>query len=153
MAQRTDQRKQTRPELEVYTKALKLSDHILSVCKPKEKNVNTKHIPKRNIGIARLMMEAAIELGADILEANEIYVSSQQDKENRIENYEERIQLQNHAKRLTYRIEHIYRILNADRPFADSTNSYMMDLICETRNLLIGWKESDVRALKKILKE
>lgn len=150
MPQRTDQRDPTRVELETYNKALKLSDHVMSVCKPKDKNVNTHHIPKRNIGLGRMMMETAVELGADILEANMIYVGKNLSTDKRIENYHERIRLQEHAKRLTFRLEHIFCILHFDREFAESTNHYMMDLICETRNLLTAWRESDLKASKQL---
>lgn len=150
--QRTDQRSPTRVELDVYNKVLKLSDHVLSVSKPKDKNVNTKHIPKRNAGLGRQLMEACVELGADILEANEIYVGGNLNIEQRIENYKERIKLQDHAKRLTYRLEHIFMILHTDRPFAESTSGYMMNLICETRALIIAWRESDTKAVKQLTK-
>lgn len=97
-------------------------------------------------------MEDAVELGADILEANEIYVGTNLDPEQRLQNYKDRIELQDHAKRLTYRIEHIFRILHFDRPFAESTSSYMMDLLCESRKLIIAWRESDMRAAKQLMK-
>ena len=42
MAQRVDERAPTRTELEAYNKCLKLNDHVLSVCKPKDKNVNSE---------------------------------------------------------------------------------------------------------------
>lgn len=152
MSLRVDERKPKQIYLEAYDKALKLTDHVMSVCKPKDKNINTKHIPKRNAGLGRQLMEAAIELGADILEANNIYVGSNQDTEVRIRNYEDRIRLEENAKRLTYRMEHIFRVLHFDRPFAESTSHYMMDLLCETRDLLIGWKESEIRAVKALRK-
>lgn len=153
MAQRVDERTPTRTELEAYNKALKLNDHVLSVCKPKEKNVNNHHIPKRNLGIARQLMESCVELGADILEANEIYVGPNLNTEQRLENYAERIRTQDHARRLTYRMEHIFRVLYFDKPFAESTTKMMMDLLCETRALLIKWKESDVRDSRKLKKQ
>ena len=37
MAQRVDQRDPTRVDLDCYNKALKLSDHVMSVCKPKHR--------------------------------------------------------------------------------------------------------------------
>lgn len=139
-----------RVELNCYDKALKLSDHILSVCKPKEKNVNNKHIPKRHIGLGRMMTEIAVEIGAYILEANEIYVGSNLDVDMRKANYKERIKLQQEAKRKTYRIEHIFRTLHFDHPFAESTAHYMMNLIMELRELLTGWREADIKELKKL---
>ena len=148
MAQRTDQRSQTRTELLCYDKALKLTDHVMSVCKPKDKNVNTKHIPKRNASIGHMMIDCTIQLGADILEANMIYVGKNLPTETRMENYARRIELQEHAKSLTYRIEHIFRVLHFDREFAESTTKYMMDLICETRDLIVAWKDSDLKVAK-----
>ena len=152
MAQRTDQRRPKHVYLDAYDKALSLSGYILSVCKPKDKNANNKHIPKHNSGLGRLMMDAAVELGADILEANEIYVGSNLDPERKYQNYQDRIELQEHAKRMTYRIEHIFRILHFDKPFAESTSHHMMDLICDTRTTLTDWKESDAKAAKNIKK-
>ena len=145
MSQRTDQRNPTRVELEAYNKCLKLSEHVMSVCKPKDKNVNTHHIPKRNTGLGRMLMESCVEMGADILEANMIYVGNNLDAETRLRNYSERIALQDHAKRLSFRMEHIFRILHFDRPFAESTSSYMMDLLVETRDLITAWRESDLK--------
>ena len=152
MAQRVDERDPTRVELDAYNKLLKLNDHILSVCKPKEKNVNNHHIPKRNVGLGRMLMEAVVDCGSDILEANMIYVGSNLDEKNRLENYDNRIRIQEHAIRLTYRMEHILRVLHFDKPFAESTIKTAMDLLCETRSLLEGWKESDVKMSKKLRK-
>ena len=122
----------------------------MSVCKPKEKNVNTHHIPKRNAGIGRMMMETVVEIGADVLEANLIYVGKNLPVEKRRENYERRNALQEHAKSLTFRLEHIFRILHFDREFAESTTHYMMDLINETRALLTAWRDSDLKASKQL---
>ena len=152
MSQRVDERKPTKLNLDAYNKFLKLSDHVLSVCKPKDKNVNDKHIPKRNASIGKMMMDAVVEIGCDILEANEIYVGGNLDIESRIENYKERIKLQEHAKRMTYRVENIFRILHFDKPFAESTSKYMMDLICETRQLLTNWRESEIKDSKSLQK-
>lgn len=122
----------------------------MSVCKPKDKNVNNHHIPKRNVGIGKMLMEAAIELGADILDADTIPVGANMPDESKIKNYKERIKLQGHARRLTFRIEHIFRILYEDKPFAESTTKYMMDLICETRKLIVAWRNSDIKELKRL---
>lgn len=70
MSVRLDQRKPTRPELEAYNKVKKLTAHVLSVAKPKEENVNNKHVPKRFVNIGKMMTEIVVEMGADILEAN-----------------------------------------------------------------------------------
>ena len=152
MAQRTDQRAPTRVELDAYNKALKLSDHVMSVCKPKEKNVNTHHIPKRNAGLGRMLMEAAVELGADILDANMRSVGPNASAEKRLKNYGDRFDLQEHALRMTYRLEHIFRILHFDRPFAESTSSYMMELLTETRELLVKWRDADEKQSKQLTK-
>ena len=151
MAQRADQRDPTRVDLDCYNKALKLSGHVMSVCKPKDKNVNTHHIPKKNLGLGRQLMDTVVELGADILEANEIYVGANLGKEEQLEARKERVRLQEHAKRLTYRAEHIFRILHFDRPFADSTSGYMMDLLMETRSMITRWRESELKEVKKLL--
>lgn len=154
MAQRVDERDPTRVELDCYNKILKLNDHVMSVCKPKEKNVNNHHIPKRNAGIGKQLMEACVECGADILEANEnFYVGKNFDIESRLENYEERIKLQKHAIRLTYRMEHIVRVLHFNKPFAESTIKYLMDLLCEARTMLVAWRDSEIKMTKQLTKE
>lgn len=152
MAQRVDQRDPTRAELDAYNKCLKLSSHVMSVCKPRENKPNNHHIPKRNLILGRLLMEAVVDLGADILDANMVYVGGNLAKEDRLRNYRTRIGLQDHAKRLTFRMEHIIRILNEDHPFAESTLKYMVDLLCETRNLISAWRESDIKASKQLRK-
>ena len=124
MSQRTDEREKTEVSLDCYNKFLKLSEHTLSVCKPKDKNVNTKHIAKRQVTLGHKLEDLVVDIGADILEANEIYVNANLNAEQRKKNYADRIVLQEHAKRLTYRMENIIRILHFDRPFADSTISY-----------------------------
>ena len=150
MAKRVDEREPTQTSLEVYDNCLKLSDHILSVCKPKEKNINNKHIPKRNLGLGRMLTELVVDLGADIIEANTTYVGVNLNVEDRKKNYRKRIGLQEHAKSTTYRMEHIIRVLHFNAPFADSTITYMMQLLVETRQLLIGWKEKDMREAKSL---
>ena len=152
MSQRVDQRKPTRVELDAYDKILKLNNHIMSVCKPRDNNPNNHHIPKRNAGIGKMLMEAVIEMGADVLEANRIYVGENIPVEDRLENYRERIRLQEHADRLTFRAEHILRVLHYDKPFADSTLKFALDLICEERAVLRAWKEADKKAAKSLRK-
>ena len=152
MAIRKDQRQPTSVQLDAYNKALKLSDHVMSVCKPRDEKPNNRHIARHHAAVAHLMETACIEMGADILEANFIYVGANLDNETRAANYRERMRLQDSAKRQTFRIEHIFRMLNEVRPFADSTVDYMMGLIVETRDLLTRWRESDAAALKNLSK-
>lgn len=151
MAQRTDERNPTKEELETYTKILKLSDHVRSVAKPKEPKPNNKHIAKRNLGLGNMMVECVVQMGADVLEANTgFYVGANISKEERIRNYKERIKLEEHAKRLTFSLEHIYRMLYYDDKLAESTNKYMLDLITETREMLTNWRESELKAVKQL---
>lgn len=154
MSQRVDQRDPTRIELDCYNKILKLNDHVMSVCKPKDKNVNNHHIPKKNISIGKILMDSCVECGADILEANEgYYVGKNLEPITRLKNYQERISLQKHAIRLTYRMEHIIRVLHFDKPFAESTIKYMMDLLCELRAGLVSWRDSETDVSKQLAKE
>ena len=154
MAQRTDQRDATKVELDCYNKILKLTDHVMSICKPKDENVNNHHIPKKNINIGKLLTEACVECGADILEANEnFYVGKNLEIKARLANYQERINLQKHAIRLTFRMEHMIRVLHFNKPFAESTIKYFMDLLCEARALLIKWRDSEVNMSKQLVKE
>ena len=150
MSQRTDERESTRVELDAYNKALKLSDHTLSVCKPKETNVNNKHIAKRHISLGHKLEDLVVEIGADVLEANEIYVNSNLNVETRKKNLRDRIKLQNHALKQTYRMEHIIRTLHYNRPFADSTITYWMNLLVETRKLIKAWRDGDIKTLSQI---
>lgn len=152
MSQRVDERKPTAVELDVYNKCLKLTDHTLSVCKVKDERTNTKHILKRQLKLGQELIDIVIDIGADILQANNIYVGGTLNLEDRIENYKYRIKIQNHAKSLTYRMEHIIRVLHFNRPFADSTITYWFSLLYETRNLLIGWKEKDTNNYRELIK-
>ena len=151
MSQRVDERNPTAINLDVFNKALKLSAFTFSVCKPKDKNVNNKHIPKRHIAVANELKNLVISIGADILEANEIYVGDNISKEERAENYKRRIELEEHAKSCTYRMEHIIRVLNEDFTFADSTLTYWTALLCETRALLIKWKDKERAIYRSLL--
>ena len=98
------------------------------------------------------MVDLCIEIGADILEANDVYVGKNIDLKTRVENLRDRIKLQDHAKRQTYRLEHIFNVLHYDRPFAESTSGYMMDLLMETRALLAAWRESDMKLVRQLTK-
>ena len=153
MSQRVDQRAETKIELLCYDKALKLSDFTLSVCKPKDKNVNTKHIAKRQKVIGDLLIQSVVELGADILEANQVYVGDNLPAEDLLRHLEQRIALQENAKRQTFRMEHMMRTLHFDRPFADSTITYWTELLVETRDSISKWRASDVRRRTGIVKK
>ena len=140
MAVRVDQRRPTRPELDAYNKAIKLTSHVMSVAKPKEEKPNNKHIPKRYVKLGEKMIDITVDIGADVLEANKgYYVGSNLDAKTLIDHYEKRITLEERALKLTFRLEHIYRVLNDNVHFAESTNKYMMDLIDEQRAILTKW--------------
>jgi len=151
MAVRTDERTPTRSELDAYNKAKKLTAHVMSVAKPKDKNVNNKHIPKRFANVGKMLVADAISIGADILEANKgYYVGENLDKETLLENYAQRIGLEQRALRFTFRLEHIYCVLNDEVHFAESTNKYMIDLIDELRAVLVKWIRSEKRKAKSL---
>ena len=150
MSMRVDERTPTLVELDVYSKCLKLTDHTLSVCKVKESKANNKHLIKRQMKIGHKLIDLVIEMGADILEANNIYVGNNLNLEERKKHYEERLLLQEHAKRITYRMEHMIRVLHFNRPFANSTITYWVKLLIETRTLLIKWREKDLSMFKGI---
>lgn len=152
MSLRKDERKPTSPELEAYSKCIKLTNHTLSVCKVKENKTNRHHLLKRQLRLGNRLVDYVIEMGAYILEANNIYVGANLNLEERIANYKKRIDLQNKAKLLTYRMEHTIRVLHTERPFADSTITYWMSLLIEDRNLIIKWKEKDFYNLKVLMK-
>lgn len=157
MSQRTDQRVKTKEELDVYTKCLKLTSYTMERCKPqnkKDKDGNIKenrhNIPARYAEIGKLMQQIVFEMGADILEANEIYVNANLNREDRLKNYKSRVELQNHAIRLTYRLEHMIRVMNDHRPFANNTLTYWVGLLVDVRELVIAWKDRDIRDAKGI---
>lgn len=150
MSQRVDERDPTRVDLDCYNKILELTDHVMSVCKQKDKNVNNKHIPKKNASLGKILMDAAVEIGADILEANEIYVGGNLPPELLQKHYAQRRDLQEHAIRMSYRVEHVFRVLHFDTPFAPSTNRHMMKLLTEVRKVLIAWRDSDINKAKQL---
>ena len=152
MSQRVDERFPTLSKLKVYDKCLKLTDHTLNVCKIKDNGNNTKkHLVKRQSKIGQYLIEIVIQVGADILEANNKYVEKNLNKDDQIRNYKKRLELEEHAKSLTYRMEHIIRVLHFNRPFDESTIGYWIELLMETRELLIKWKESDYSSLKELM--
>lgn len=152
MSQRVDERKPTLVKLEVYNKCLKLTNHTLCVCKVKDNGNNTKkHIVKRQLRIGHDITDIVIQIGADILEANNIYIEENLNLEERVANYRLRLELQKHAKNLTYRMEHIIRVLHFNRPFDENTLSYWIDLLIETRTLLMKWRDNDYSNFKKLL--
>ena len=152
MSLRVDQRADTLPELEVYSKCIKLTSHTMSVCKIKENgSTNNKHLVKRQIKVGEMLVNIVIQIGTNILEANNKYVKENLNLKDRLQNYEKRLELQEEAKSLTYKVEHIIRVLHFDRPFADSTLTYWMELLTETRNLLVKWKQNDYSNYKKLL--
>ena len=50
-------------------------------------------------------------------------------------------------------MEHIIRVLHFDKPFAESTIKYMMDLLCELRAGLVAWRDSETNMSKQLAKE
>lgn len=150
LSQRVDQRQETLVSLATYQKLLKLSQHTYNVCKVKENKSNRKHIIKRQLKTGQQLIDIVNEIGAYILEANNIYVGSNLDKEYLAYNYKRRIKLEDNAKSLTFRMEHLIRVLNFNRPFADSTITYWVKLLVETRQLLSKWRDSEVKKLNEI---
>lgn len=150
MAQRKDQRNPTAANLECYDRALELSAFTMRMCKPKEKNQNGRHVIKRQLPVANKLMETILEIGSDILEANQYYVGANSSAETLAKHYRERIRLQETALSMTFRAEHIFATLDEDRPFEDSTLSCFMGLLTETRRLIVAWHSSDVRRCSEI---
>lgn len=148
MSKRVGEREPTRDNLECYNKILKLSSHTLSVCKPKDKNVNNKHIPKRLVTVGHMLIDLVIDIGADVMEANDIFVGATIDDKKLNKNLERRIELQEEAISKTYRMEHVINMLEYEFEFADSTLTYWIELLYETRSLIIKWKDSDKRKFR-----
>lgn len=151
MSQRVEQRVPTAYELDAYSKCLLLTEFTFGVCKARDKGgENHKHIPKRFGSLARQMESLVTAMGANILEANEIYIRENLEKSDRIRNYIRRLELQRHAISLSYQLEHYMRVLHAAINFAESTISHWMELMWETRRLLIAWRDKDARNLRSL---
>ena len=155
MSQRLDERVETKPNLDVYTKCLELTKYSMEVCKPKtKKDKNGKqresnhHIPTRYTKIGEMIVGKLFDMGGIILEANERYVGSALNPADKCENLMFRIDLEDRAVSETYYIEHIVRTLNEHREFAESTFNYWIGQIVAVRKLLIAWRDSDKKSLK-----
>lgn len=152
-----EKRTPTNIELDVYNKLLELTDYSMSVCKPKQKkdkngilHDNNHHIPKRYSQVGEYIAKTLIEIGAIVLEANGYYVGNNLNKEERLMNFNERLRLQRIAIAQTYRIEHCIRVLHFHKPFADSTISYWIHLLVESRKSMVSWKDSTARKRAEI---
>ena len=148
MSQRVEQRVPTAYELDAYSKCLVLTEFTFGVCKARDKGENRKHIPKRFGSLARQIEFIVTEMGANILEANTIYVRENLNEEDRIQNYKRRIRLQGNAISLSFRLEHYMRVIHTAIQFADSTISRWMELLWETRRLLVAWRDKDTKSLR-----
>ena len=152
-----EKRTPTNVELDAYNKLLKLTDYSMSVCKPKQKrdekgilHDNNHHVPQRYNQIGEFIVKTLIGIGAIVLEANGYYVGNNLNREERMMNFNERIRLQRAAIAQTYRIEHCIRVLHFHKPFADSTISYWIYLLVETRKSLVSWKDATARKRAEI---
>lgn len=158
MAQRENQRAPTRLELDAYNKILALAKYSMEVCKPKQKkdkqgnfHDSKHHIPMRYSKIGDYINTTIMEFGAEILEANELYVGGNLNAEDRKQNIDRRIRLQTNAIAKTYKTEHCIRVLHEHRPFADSTITYWIYLLVTARDSMKKWKDSDVKMRRKLL--
>lgn len=150
MAVRVDQRVPTAAALDAYNHVLLLSQQIMSIAKPKEPKPNNKHIPKRLVNFANKMVDCVIDIGADVIEANEIYVSPSLDRITRAKHYADRIALQYRAVRTTFRLEHIFRMLQYEVELSENTAAYTIRRILEVRRLILKWQASDKRRLNEL---
>lgn len=137
-------------ELDVYDVCLKLTEYSMGVCKPKvtkdklgKNRESPHHIPTRYNHIGQDLLGILFEIGGYILEANEIYVGANLNKEERKNNYLKRIEMEKYCLSKTYTIEHYIRVLNDHKPFADSTITYWIAQVVELRNKLKKWIDSD----------
>lgn len=151
MSQRLDERCPTSIDLDCYNKLLALSDHTFSVCKPKDKNMNNHHVPKRLINIANRLIDTVVDIGALLLQALATPIDNNIVIEQRIRNYQDRLNMQMNAYTMTFQFEHIIRMLNSENPFADSTFTHWLKLLVETRDSIEEWYKGDYRSFKKLL--
>ena len=152
MSQRVDQRTPTSPELQTYSLCLELTEFTFSVCKARDKNGdNHKHIPKRFGSIARQIESLVVQMGALILEANEVYVRDNLNEEDRLKNYKKRIMLQDRAISLSYQLEHYMRVMHRTIEFADSTISHWCETMWTTRRTMVAWKNKDTAMLRDLI--
>lgn len=154
MSQVVNERTPTYIELDAYNKSLKLLTYSMEVCKPKTKTKlgrgengeeikhtyeSNHHIPARYQSMGNRLLDALLDMSSAILEANEIYVGPNISKEERQENYMERIYLQKKAIGDSFYAENIVRILHEHKPFADSTIGYWIKLLVEARKSTKAW--------------
>jgi hypothetical protein len=156
MAQRTDERTPTKDELKAYECALELAAFTWSASKPKRKrdkkgneHDSNKHVPMRYSELGKELVKLSTDIGALVLEANVgYYVGKNLNQTDRGKNYIKRIELEQDAYALTFRMEHIVRLLHERRPFADSTFTHWLVLICTVRGKIKAWRDSEKRELK-----
>lgn len=155
MSQRVDERVKTKENLDAYTKVLELTKYSMEVCKPKTKKnsdgttrESNHHIPARYSALGTRVIDTLLDMGGKILEANELYINKSLDIAERKKNLVKRLEYEKDVISKTYYIEHIVRVLNDHRKFADSTFTYWVKLIVESRRVLIAWRDSDKKALK-----
>ena len=158
MSQLEDKRTPTKVDLDAYNKILILSTYSMGVCKPKQRkdkkgnfHDSNKHIPMRYSKIGEYIIKTIIEFGAIILDANSYYVGGNLNKNDRLNNYNNRIELQTKAIARTYEVEHCIRMLHEHRPFAESTINWWIYLLVDARKSMIAWKESDVKIRRTLL--
>ena len=152
MSRRVDQRYPKDIDLDAYDNILELTRHLLSVCKPKENKDNSnKHIPKRYVHIAKTIENLVLDIGADIIEANcEYDVRKNVEVNQRARNYESRINLWAHARSLTFRLEHVIRVMHYTHQFADSTLTYTMRFLVAVRDGLNGLVRKETEILHNL---
>lgn len=151
-----ENRTPTKIELDAYNKILKLTNYSMEVCKPKVKtdkngikHNDNHHVPMRYSKVGEYIIQSLVEMGALILEANDYYINKNLNQKDRKNNVEERIKLQTRAIAISYRVEHCIRTLHEHKPFADSTISYWIGLLCSARKSMINWKDSTVDIRKE----
>ena len=127
-------------------------DRNMEVSEPVKNSTDKKRTDTvKNIKENNMKNFTALKLYENIIQANEMFVGANLNINERIVNFQTRLRLQHEAISLSYRMEHIIRVLNDDRPFADSTLTYWVMLLVETRNLLVKWKDSDKSRLSELL--
>lgn len=123
-------------KLAVITKARELATYTVKICS------NEKVFPKRyRWCITSKIVDTVLDIHANAIRANSIYVSVQED-------YALRKQFQNKALSQTYSLLSLMDIAYNTFNIEDSKIEYWTGLVLETQALIRKWRNSDAERYK-----
>lgn len=123
-------------KLAVITKACDLATHTVKICS------NEKVFPKRyRWCITSKIVDTALDIHANAIKANSVYVSVQED-------YALRRQFQNRALSQTYSLLSLMDIAYNTFNIESGKIEYWTGLVLETQALIRKWRNSDAERYK-----